>query len=118
MRARKDGGGEHWIGYERDDGLETRRSQVKRHILLSGFALVLAGNLFGQTNGPSRKLDEKVVLTGTVYDINHAVIPFARVVARSFEGKEYETKTNDEGRYKIELPSALYRIEANAYGFC
>jgi hypothetical protein len=57
-------------------------------------------------------------LTGTVYDINHAVIPFSKVVARSAGGKDYQATTSDEGIYKIEFSLDVYKIEVNAPGFC
>jgi Carboxypeptidase regulatory-like domain len=91
---------------------------MKRRILLLGLLITLACNLFGQKNPVFQSADGKVVLRGTVYDANHAIIAFSRILARSFEGKEYETKSNDEGHYKFELPPALYKMEASAPGFC
>ena len=55
---------------------------------------------------------------GTVYDTNGNVIPFSHFLARSLAGKEYRATTNDEGVYKIELPTDVYRIEVGAPGFC
>ena len=59
-----------------------------------------------------------MVLTGTVYDTNHAVIVSSEIVARSSGGKEYQATTNTEGGYQIDLPQDVYRIDANAPGFC
>ncbi len=80
--------------------------------------LILTCTAFGQSADPSPAGAPKLVLTGTVYDINHAVIVFSKVVARSAGGKDYQTETNIEGIYKIELPLDVYKIEANAPGFC
>ena len=62
---------------------------MKFSLLFLSFALILTGRVIrskpaGASQGPT-----KVVLTGTVYDTNHAVILSSEVVARSFEGKEY-----------------------------
>jgi len=86
-------------------------------ILLFAFALILTGAISGQTGSLSRNA-EKVVLTGTVYDINGSVIPSGHVLAQNSAGKEYRATTNDEGVYKIELPIDIYAIKVDAPGFC
>jgi hypothetical protein len=91
---------------------------MKRCLLFLSFGLILAGAVSGQTTGSSQDGAPKVVLTGTVYDINHAVIPFSKVVARSYGVKEYQATTNAEGIYKLELPLDVYKIEASAEWFC
>jgi hypothetical protein len=88
---------------------------MKRTSLFLSLALVLAGAVPGKTSVASQ--GKKLILTGTVYDPNHAVIVNSEVVAQDFEGKEYSALTNDEG-YKFELPFGTYKIEANASGFC
>jgi hypothetical protein len=88
---------------------------MKRLLIFLSFALILAGVL-GTTSGASQ--GKNLILIGTVYDTNHAVIADSEVVAQNFEGKDYSVMTNDEGVYKFELPFATYRIEANASGFC
>ena len=89
---------------------------MKRFLLFLSFALILAGAVLGKTSGASQA--KKLILTGTVYDPNHAVVFNGEVVAQDFEGKEYSVLTNDEGVYKFELPFGTYKIEANASGFC
>jgi hypothetical protein len=89
-----------------------------KRLLLVLVALILAGSVLANTRNTSQGETTKVVLTGTVYDPNHAVIVSSEVVARSPVGKDYWATTNTEGVYKFELPLATYRIEANAPGFC
>jgi hypothetical protein len=91
---------------------------MKRSIFLLAFTLILAGAISGQTGSSPQSDDKKVVLSGTVYDINGAVIPFSHVLAQSPAGKEYRATTNDEGVYKIELPIDIYAIKVDAPGFC
>ena len=87
-------------------------------ILFFSGALILAGSVFGNTNRSSEADAKKVIVSGTVYDSNHAVIAGSRIAAQDFEGKEYSALTTGEGVYKLELPFATYKIEANASGFC
>ena len=89
---------------------------MKRFLLFLSLALILAGAVLGKTSAASQ--GKNLILIGTVYDTNHAVIADSEVVAQNFEGKEYSVMTNGEGVYKFELPFATYRIEANASGFC
>ena len=91
---------------------------MKRFILFLSSTLVLTCAVFAQGTGSSQNVDKRVVLSGTVYDINGSVIPLGHVVARSYEGKEYQATTNDQGIYRFELPLGLYKIEASASGFC
>ena len=91
---------------------------MRRTILLLAFASILAGTIAGQPESSSQNVDKKVVLTGTVYDMNRSVVAFSHVLARNSWGKEYETTSNTEGIYKLELPLDVYRIEVNAPGFC
>jgi hypothetical protein len=91
---------------------------MKRSMLLLAFALILAGAISGQTGSAPQTDDKKVILTGTVYDINGAVIPFSHVLAQNPAGKEYRVMTNTEGYYKIELPVDIYAIKVDAPGFC
>jgi hypothetical protein len=58
------------------------------------------------------------LVLGTVYDSNRAVIVGARVVARDLFKHDFEATTDDAGVYHFELPHGVYRIEANAEGFC
>src|ERR1700704_6669872 len=91
---------------------------MKLWILFLSFTLILTCTAFGQSAGPSPASTPRVVLTGTVYDVNGSVILHAELLARSFAGKEYQAETNTEGVYKLELPLDVYKIEANAPGFC
>jgi len=89
---------------------------MRRFLILLLIALIFAGAMPGKTNVASR--GKKLVLIGTVYDTNHAVIASGEVVAQNFEGNEFSALTNGEGLYKLELPFGTYKLEANASGFC
>jgi hypothetical protein len=91
---------------------------MKRCLLFLTFGLILNATIAGRTDTSSQTVDNRVVLTGTVYDINRSVIAFSQVLARSSRGREYQATTNTEGVYKIELPPEVYKIEVNAPGFC
>ena len=91
---------------------------MKNFPLFLSLVLIVTGAAFGQTSSSSQTGGPGVLLTGTVYDTNHAVVVSREIVARSSVGKEYQATTNTEGVYKIELPLDVYRIEANAPGFC
>ena len=91
---------------------------MKNFPLFLSLVLILTCAAFGQTTSSSQTGGPGVLLTGTVYDTNHAVIVSSEIVARSSGGKEYQATTNTEGIYKIELPLDVYRIEASAPGFC
>jgi hypothetical protein len=87
-------------------------------LLLISFALILAGAVLANPRRSSQASARRVLLSGTVYDVNHAVIVWSEVTAQNAEGKNFWAITNDEGVYKFELPLDEYRIEANAPGFC
>ena len=89
-----------------------------KRLLVLLFSLILAGAVLGDGWCPSQAKLLKPILTGTVYDTNHAVIVSGEVVAQSPEGKEYWATTNEQGAYRFQLPPGTYRIEANAPGFC
>ena len=90
---------------------------MRRFVFFLSLALVFGGSVFADNIRSSQSDARKVILTGTVYDINHAVIVSSEVVAQS-EMKQFRAITNSEGIYKFELPFASYSIEANAAGFC
>ncbi len=46
---------------------------------------------------------QKSALTGTVYDASGAVIPKAKLIAINEKGEKFETVTNDEGVYVLNL---------------
>jgi hypothetical protein len=60
----------------------------------------------------------ETVVMGTVYDANRAFVAGARVVARDSLKHDFQTISDAEGVYRFELPNGVYRIEANADGFC
>ena len=109
------GGGPHIRGEE----LRTLigRIAVRRFALFLSLALAFGGSFFAGSARSSQSEAKRVILTGTVYDTNHAAIASSEVVALS-ESNLYRTTTNDDGAFKFELPLAGYRIEANAPGFC
>jgi hypothetical protein len=90
---------------------------MKFRILFLSFTLILTHTAFGQLAGPPPVAIPRAVLTGTVYDPNGSVIMHAELLARSSTG-EYWATTNSEGVYKMELPLDVYKIEADAPGFC
>lgn len=95
------------------------KQEMKGYVLILSSTLVLTCAVFAQSTGsPSQNTDKKVILTGTVYDTNGAVIPFSHVLAQNSAGKEYRTMTNDEGIYKIVLAIDIYAIKVDAPGFC
>jgi hypothetical protein len=91
---------------------------MKNFLLFLSSTLVLSCAVFAQSSRSPQSDDKKVVLSGTVYDTNGAVIPFSHVLAQSPAGKEYRTTTNEEGVYKIELLIDIYAIKVDAPGFC
>lgn len=46
---------------------------------------------------------QRSALTGTVYDASGAVIPKAKLIAINEKGEKFETVTNDEGIYVLNL---------------
>ena len=89
-----------------------------RRLIVLSIVLILLGSVFANARRTVQEGDAKIVLKGTVYDTNHAVIASSRLLVRSLEGREYSTTTSGEGSYKFELPPGTYKIEANAEGFC
>lgn len=60
---------------------------------------------------------QKAILSGTVYDMNGAVIPNTKVVAQNKSGKLFETRTDENGIYNLELLPDIYNIEISRGGF-
>lgn len=91
-----------------------------KKILFTAFVILLLSlSNLAQNPRSSQFGEPKMTLTGAVYDINGAVIVNGTmVVASDGNGKKYESVTNDEGFYKIELPLAAYKIKVSAPGFC
>jgi hypothetical protein len=91
---------------------------LKTSLLALVIVLLLSFGAQAQSLDSAQTPEPKTMLTGVVYDTNGAVIVDTLVVAYNKDGKKYETATNDEGIYKIELPLALYAIQVGASGFC
>ena len=91
---------------------------MKRLVQLLTIALLLvpAGVARQQPRFPTNP--PKTILLGTVYDPYHAVVFRAHIVARDSDGHDYEATTNTEGVYYFDVPAGIYRVEANAEGFC
>ncbi|HXG82398.1 MAG TPA: carboxypeptidase-like regulatory domain-containing protein [Pyrinomonadaceae bacterium] len=52
---------------------------------------------------------QKAILSDTVYDQQGAVISDAKVIVQNKNGKKFETLTDAEGKYKIDLPYTVYK---------
>ena len=93
---------------------------MRRFLLIPLVLLLLScGAVAQQSRNSTLSSESKMVLTGAVYDLNGSVIVNeARVVVYDTAGRKYESATNDEGFYQIDLPLAVYRIEVNAPGVC
>ena len=60
---------------------------------------------------------QKAVLTGAVYDAVGAVIVKAKVTAVNEKGEIFETETNDEGIYSLNLPYNNYDARTSSANF-
>ena len=91
---------------------------MKRVVQLLTVALLLvpAGVAQQQPRFPTNP--PRTILLGTVYDMYHSVILRAHVVVRDSDGQDYEATTNSEGVYSFDVPAGIYKVEANAEGFC
>ncbi len=89
---------------------------MKRFLLTS--LVVLSFNTFAQSSNSVQTSEPTIILTGAVYDINGAVIVGTSIITYGTGGKNYETTTNAEGIYKINLPLGIYKIKVSAPGFC
>lgn len=88
---------------------------VKSLLQIGGIVLLMVVNGFS-LDRPEQP--QTMLLTGVVYDQNGAVIITSRVVAYGPDAKEYETSTNSEGIYELQLPLGTYEMEASAVHFC
>jgi hypothetical protein len=92
---------------------------MKQLLFASMMLLLLSFSAIAQERNSVPAGEPTVILTGVVYDINGAVVvSCTRVVAYNSAGKMYGSATDDQGNYKLELPSALYTVEVDAPGFC
>jgi hypothetical protein len=57
---------------------------------------------------------QSAILSGTVYDQQGAVIQNAEIILKDKKGKDYKAKTNDIGKYEIQLPEGIYTIVFSA----
>ncbi len=67
--------------------------------------LVLIFGLFAVISG------QKTILSGTVTDKWGAIIPNAKVEAKNLKGEIASTRTNNDGRYQLDLNEGEYSIE-------
>jgi hypothetical protein len=76
-------------------------------------------NLKPQVYEPKEGNPELGTLTGTIKDVNYAVIPNVGVEIRNTATNEsYSVRTNNEGLYQVSgLPPGNYTLTANASGF-
>ena len=85
-------------------------------IFVLGFILGAPSIVLGQSSKAER-------LDGTVYDARGIAIETATVTAVDAKGKKFETKTNTEGEYSLNLPykntypSVVYTISVVCLGF-
>ena len=91
---------------------------MKASLRLLSVALLMGSSVFAQASNSSQANAPKMILTGTIYDINGAVIPRGHVTAASVDGNKFEAITNNEGTYKFEISLGVYRITSSAPGFC
>ena len=54
---------------------------------------------------------QEVILTGTIYDFQGAVIPNSKIVATNKNSKVFKTTTNEDGIYKLKLKPGIYAIQ-------
>src|SRR6266498_2729549 len=90
---------------------------MNRVLQVLTLALLLAQGGVGQLQS-FQTTAPKTIFLGTLYDIHHAVIAGGYLVARDANGHDYESTTNGEGVYSFDVPAGIYKIEANANGFC
>ncbi|MDQ3801509.1 MAG: carboxypeptidase-like regulatory domain-containing protein [Acidobacteriota bacterium] len=72
--------------------------------------------IFGLVVFANAQTKERTVLTGTVYDVNGAVIPRMSVVFVNQKGERFETTTDENGGYWYYLPVSKYETISNAGG--
>ncbi len=63
------------------------------------------------------QINQKIKLTGVVYDTNGALVVGAKVNATNRNGEIFEVKTNDDGIYLLNLLPEFYMIEFEQSGF-
>lgn len=51
---------------------------------------------------------QNALLNGTIYDATGALVTSAKVVAVSENGKEFETETDENGNYSLNLPYKIF----------
>ena len=59
----------------------------------------------------SVSIGQRVKLSGTVYDPNGDVVVAAMINTRHARGQQSTSKSNDEGKFEIELQPGLYALE-------
>ena len=88
--------------------------------LLIGFAFILIFSLHtqAQQSDTTVKNNETLItLSGVVYDVTGALVTNARVSARTSNNRIFETTTNGDGIFSLNLPPSSYQIEFESPGF-
>ena len=78
-------------------------------ILVLIFGLVVCVN--------AQNSEKLFLMSGTIYDLNKAVVVATKITAESENGKKFNTVSNNEGVYKLSLPFGKYTIEFQQEGF-
>ncbi len=60
---------------------------------------------------------QKIVLSGVIYDSQGAVVVGTNVKLTNEKGESFETKSNDEGIYSINLLPEIYKVSFEQSGF-
>jgi hypothetical protein len=68
-------------------------------ILIFGLSIIVNG----------QKQNETAILTGSVFSQIGEVISDAKITITNEKGKRFETLTDENGNYKIELPVTVYK---------
>lgn len=140
----RDSNGRLCVRYQKDDRgkvvtVPPPLAQIKRQAVVATGVLVasLAFSSSTYAQGKPVKLGElkiaskqdvthkepqsgaKSAISGTVFDLNKAVVVGAKVTLRNSKTREVRlTKSNDQGRYEFrEIESGLFEIEAVSPGF-
>ncbi len=69
--------------------------------------------IFGLSVFANSQARAKVFLSGNVYDANGALIIGTKVTAINEKGEKFESITDDEGKYVLNLPFKIYNSDAD-----
>ena len=59
----------------------------------------------------AQNAEKLFVLSGTIYDLNKAVIPKTEITFKNIDGQVFKTESFPDGNYKILIPFGKYTIE-------